>query len=206
MKRKADVKISLHFIVGLIFSVILILLVLGGVRRLTNIIDPHYERDLVDQWAKDIEIINQRQDSYATELLSLEKIRPHYFIGIFQSETEKMNFDIKGKNYDFIKPRSCRNDACICTYNIDKHRFEYCKRIGARQITALTIERKFSTSNGIAIFTAQNFGIFGLSRWQRDDKQYEDLLIATNKVYAQIKGSWIEFCFNVKDRQCEKIE
>lgn len=205
MTKKADVKISLHFIIGLMFSVVLILVVWGAIGRLSEIIDPHYERDLVDQWIEDIDLLNQDDSSYATELLSLDSVKTEvYFIAVFQQGTKSMNFDLNKVNTNFTKPKSCRGDSCICTYNIEKSEFEYCKRLGADRITALTKESNGDpiTTNGIAIFSDNTFGLFGLSKWSRDGKLYSDTLVAASKVYAERRSSWIYICFNVKDNEC----
>lgn len=191
MKKKADVKISLHFLVGLIFSVVLILLVLGGVKRLSEIIDPHYERDVIDNWIEDIDLINQDSEIYITELLSIKEVSGEYLFFIFQQTSKSLIGVNPDTGVTLNKPSKCSRNSCICAFSTESNEFEYCKTLGADQISF------FRTP-----YDLEDYFVIANSNVDIEDDASKSKIVVSNNVFVYRNGKKITFCFNVENQKC----
>jgi len=191
MNRKGQ-GLSLKFLMGLLFTVMLILMVLKLIGNISLFFDPHLEKDLINSWVEEIQTL---EEGYSIQLLPLQKIKTDYIILFFQINSEKTNLPIpneKTKEISKFKYK-CKTKSCICAYSYKKKKITYCKTIDKNK------ESKQLVSNLelVPFYDGDGKAVYGVTN--NPSLDYNSLnILYTKFLYAQSINNKVFFCKNLE--------
>ncbi|MGM5483298.1 MAG: hypothetical protein ACQER9_00080 [Nanobdellota archaeon] len=131
--KKAGVTISLHALMGIIISALLIFFGLGLMMKIFY--TPNYEKEVLNFWKEDIE---ELKSGYFTQLLDVETKKfnsNRYLLVMIPKNYNAVTLKAESRgNFDFRIKNKCNNKICLCIADIEKQRSRYCKSLSFKNM------------------------------------------------------------------------